>query len=359
MANKVNYTNTCGQALYVNFKKMKNEDLTKITPDVFDTDFDGHPVLSLADLIAMVFPGGDVTKKPYFYIRHTDMVKNQFRFGNIVELGDDYLSPQKGAYKVEEFAQGGVAVTPYKADLVGDGQSGFGSTEPFSEFKFNEEYFTAKEGDFFSIKGDFWPNTIFEHQSMYNHVSTIIRAASVIGTLDDKPIMGLGEHDRLFIPEVVKGFDGITNDFGYVYINLMGIRHDGRREQALISLENSGKIFAYYYLDGEIPIMADEVEMEADWVRLPYVDDGTCIFKHATFRFAGKELHFEGKWGSKGFTHHPRVEKNGQSQVFGTWYEGDTPYEHRLFMGFNENMEAYDYKLKAKGFNVLDPEEAE
>ncbi len=354
MAKTVEFTNTCGQALYATLGKLRKKDLIEKTPEVFDTDFDGHAVMSLADVIGMIFPNGDVTKKPMLYVRHTDMIKNEFRFGNLVELGDDYLSPQKFVYHEEEVAQAGVAITPYHKLADEEHVYAFGSESPATEFKFSEDYYTAKEGDFFNIKGELWPNAIYEHGSMYNHVSTIIQAASYIGVMDGKPVMGVGEHDRLFIPSETHGFDGITNDFGYFYMNMMGIREDGRREQALISLENCGKIFAYYYIDGETPIFSDHVTMEADFVHLPYVDDGTCVYKDAVFKFCGKEFHFEGKWGSKGFTAKPRVEKHGQSQIFGTWYEGKVPYKHRLYMTFGENMECYDEKLKEKGFDVLD-----
>jgi hypothetical protein len=175
------------------------------------------------------------------------------------------------------------------------------------------------------------------------------------GILDGKPVQAVGEHDRLFIPSQVRGFDGITNKFGYFYMNMLGIREDGRREQCLISIGLAdGKNLAYYYIDGQQPILTDTVSMETEWTHLPYVDDGTCVYKDAIFRFAGKEFHFYGKWGSKGFTPQPRVEKHGQSQIFGTWHEGPTPYKHRLYTTFGENMEAYDYKLKDLGFDITD-----
>ena len=240
---KVEFINHKDQPLYATIKDVNNKDLATKRPEVFDNDYDGHSILSLADIIAMVFPNGDVTQKPMLYIRHTDMIKNQYRFGDIVELGDTYLDVQKGVYHEEEIAQAGTKISEYHE--FEDGMYGFESKEPFSQLKFNEDYFTAKEGNVFSIKGEGWPKTIFEHQSMYNHVATIIRPATVSGVYEGKPIFGLGEHDRLFIPTEINGFDGITNNFGYVYMNMMGIREDGRREQALISLEFSGKIFAY------------------------------------------------------------------------------------------------------------------
>lgn len=354
MAKAVTFKNTCGQALYATTGKLRAKDLVEKTPEVFDTDFDGHAIMSLADVIGMIFPDGDVDKKPILYVRHTDMIKGEFRFGNLVELGDDYLSPQKFVYHEEDVAQAGVPISAYTKVEGKENVYSFSSESPVTEFQFGEEFYSAKEGDFFNIKGELWPNAIYEHESMYNHVSTIIQAATYIGVMDGKKVMGVGEHDRLFIPTETRGFDGITNDFGYFYMNMMGIRDDGRREQALISIENCGKIFAYYYIDGELPIFADEVTMEADFVHLPYVDDGTCVYKDAVFKFCGKEFHFEGKWGSKGFTAKPRVEKHGQSQIFGTWYEGETPYKHRLYMTFGENMDCFDHKLIEKGFNVLD-----
>jgi hypothetical protein len=352
MKKTVDFMNTKGPVLYATLRNLEEKDLIAPTPEVFNTDYDGHAILSLADVIAMIFPNGDVNEKPMIYIRHTDMIKKQFRFGNLVDLGDDFLSPQKGVFHQDEVAQAGTAITDYHK--VSEGVYGFECERPTAEFRFFENGFSVKEGNFLSLTVDKWPLAIFEHKSMYNHVSTIIQAGSFRGIFEGKPCLGVGEHDRLFIPTEVNGFDGITNDFGYFYMNMIGIREDGRREQALISIGHDQKILAYYYIDGETPIMCDHVSMETEWHHLPYVNDGTCVYKDATFRFAGKELHFEGKWGSKGFTPKPRVEKHGQSQIFGTWYEGKTPYRHRLYMTFGENMEAYDYKLEKMGFVVVD-----
>ena len=353
MPRTVSFENTSGQAQYVTLRTLRTEDYRPPTPPVFDNDYDGHALLALTDIVGMLFPGGDVFAKPYLYIRHTDILKSQVRFGNIVELGDTFLEPQKRVLHLDEVPQAGVALTPYRELEGRPGVFGHETTEPPASFTFSSDGFTAREGEFLSLVGEPWPHAIFEHRSLYNNVSTVIQPASLLGQLDGVPFLGLGEHDRSHIPSVVGGFDGITNGFGYFYANMMGIRHDGRREQALVSIDNSGKIFARYYLEGEQPIMSDQVSMTADWVRLPYVDDGTCIYENATFEFAGKRVNFRGKWGSKGFTPAPRVEKHGQSQVFGTWYEGDEPYDHKLFFGFVENMEAYDHKLEAMGFNVI------
>lgn len=354
MTKTVSFSNTSGQAQYVTFRPITAEDYRPPAPAAFDNDYDDHALLALTDVMGMIFPGGDVSKKPYLYIRHTDILKSKVRFGNIVELGDTFLEPQKGVLHLDEVPQADAPFTQYRELGGRSGVFGHETVDGKAAFTFSEEGFTATEGNFFSLKGEPWPHGIVEHRSLYNNVSSIIQPASVLGRLDGKPFLGLGEHDRSHTPASVNGFDGVAGTFGYFYINMMGIRHDGRREQALISIDNSGKVFARYYIDGELPIMSDQVSMTADWVHLPYVDDGTCIFEKAVFEFAGKTLHFQGKWGSKGFTPQPRVEKHGQSQVFGTWYEGATPYDHKLFMGCVENMEAYDHKLEAMGFDVVE-----
>lgn len=340
-------------AIMANLRPLNYEDLTKLTPRCFDNDYDGHAIMSLSDVIGMIFPNGDASKKPYLYIRHTDMLKHQFRFGNIIELGDDFLSPQKGATHITEIGQEGVSITEYRN--FSNELSGYDVTNPPAQFRFNKEGYSIREGEVLKLNADKWPLAIYDHVSMYQNVSTIIQAATYYGTYESKPVLGLGEHDRLFIPTDINGFDGITNKFGYFYMNMMGVREDGRREQALISINFAqGKNLAYYFIDGEQPIITDHVSLETEWYHLPYVDDGTCVYKDATFRFCGKELHFKGKWGSKGFTAVPRMNKHGQSQIFGTWYEGTMPYSHRLYMTFGENMEAYDYKLKEMGFEVIE-----
>jgi len=92
--------------------------------------------------------------------------------------------------------------------------------------------------------------------------------------------------------------------------------------------------------------------METAWYRLPYMKDGTCTCKDAVFRFAGKEIHFTGKWGYKGLTAYPRVELNGQSQNMGTFYEGKKHYEHAISITFNENMQVTQENLEKLGFPV-------
>ena len=354
MKKEIQFVHKSGPRLFADLKKLETDDLKAPTPELFNTAYDGRAILSLSDFIGMIFPNGDINEKPLLYIRHTDMLKKQFRSGNLLELGDDWLDVQKGACHVEEVGQAGSAISEYHQ--IDEETYGYEGIDPYAEFRFKKDRFSVKEGSFLDIDYETWPNAIVEHESMYNNVSTIIQAGSIMGTYEGKPCLGLGEHDRLFIPSKVNGFDGITGNFGYFYMNMMGIREeDGRKEQALISIDPfHGKNFCYYYIDGETPILTDRVSMETEWKKLPYVDDGTCVYKDAIFRFGDKEFHFNGKWGSKGFTIEPRLEKHGQSQIFGTWHEGKKSYRHRLYMTFGENMEAYADRLKELGFDVVE-----
>ena len=353
MIKKVEFSHASGSVLYAKCDRMRTEYLTSPTPKVFDTDYDGHAQLGLTDVLAMIFPDGDVKQKPLLYIRHADMKKHQYRFGNLLEMGDDWLSTQK-ALHADVIGQAGTPITEYQE--YEDGVFGFDEIDGKQAFRIDSEGFHVNEQDILKLDFDNWPNAIIEHESLYNNVSTLIQPGSFMGTYQGRPVLGLGEHDRSFISVTARNFDNITNDFGYIYMNMMGIREDdGKREQAIVSIDPfHGKNFCYYWKDGEVPVLTDKVSMETEWKRLPYVDDGTCVSKNAVFRFAGKEFHFEGKWGTKGFTEKPRVEKHGQSQIFGTWYEGNTPYRHRLYMTFGENMEVYDYRLKELGFDVVD-----
>ena len=147
MAKAVKFKNTCGQALYATTRKLTTEDLVEKTPEVFDTDFDGHAIMSLADVIGMIFPDGDVDKKPILYVRHTDMIKNEFRFGNLVELGDDYLSPQRFVYHEAHVAQAGVPITSYQKVEDKKDVFAFGSSSPKTEFQFSEAFFSRLKGN--------------------------------------------------------------------------------------------------------------------------------------------------------------------------------------------------------------------
>ena len=349
MAKKVLFQNRSGQPLYVEVGK--NNNLTGNAPQVFDNDFDGHAKLVLFDVYGMLTVQGE--EKPVFYFRHTDLAKNRYRFGNLLKPGDGPLSVQESSL-FAQMANGDAPVSDYRKVSEAPVVYGFDTQSPCVEYRMKEDALYIKEGDFFSMKAEPWPITLYDHQSIYVNSSLISQPSIFSGVLNGKPFVGLGSYDRFCMRENVGTFSSVP--MGYVAFCMSGIREDGRKEMLFASgsVNEDGKTMAFYYLDGETPVVSDHFEVEADWHHLPYVDDGTCIFKNAVIRFCGKEIHFEGKWGTKGFLEKPRLEKHGQSQVGGTFYEGETPYRHRLSNCWSECMEAYDYKLKDMGFDVVD-----
>ncbi len=351
MSQRIKFINKSKQMPYLEIGKNIN---FEGVPEVFNNDYDGHAKLSVIDAYGMFFVGSDKAQKPLSYFRHTDILKNEFRFGNLIELGDDFLKPQKRIIHPEKAAMKGEKITPYTMLSQSPEIYGFSSTERVCEYRIYDDCAVINEGDFLKFKAEPWPFTIYDHQSFYPNASMILQPSTFSGILDGQYVMGLGSYDRFCIGENISHFDEVP--MGYISFAGMGIRMDGRKECTCISasINPDGKTIAYYILEGEQPIVTDEVEIEAEWHYLPYVEDKTCAYKTAVFRFCGKEIHFEAKWGAKGFTEKPRVEKHGQSQVFGVWYEGKIPYKHRLYYTIGECMEAYDYKLKDIGFDIME-----
>lgn len=315
----------------------------------FENEFDGYAKLALID----IFGEFNIQGKQFPYFRHTDISTGTHRFGNIVELGDGPFEVQKGTLHSGEVATKETPLNNYRKISDSPLCYGFDSDEPFVEYRAYENYATIKEGNFLNLKAELWPFTIYDHQSHHENASMIIQPCTWLGKIDDKPVIGVGSIDYLCLKENKK-FDNIN--FGYISVSCIGIRDDGRKECAFFngSLENKGQNMAFYICEGENPIFTNHFEMEAEWHHLPYVNDGTCCIKEAVFYFCGKELHFNGKWGTKGFTEKPRVEKHGQSQIYGTWYVGNKEYSHTMYWCMSENMEAYDYVLAKKGFTVID-----
>ena len=351
MAKVVNFNNDGYYVLHEEFGPVNN--LIETVPVQFDNAYDDHAKVVLLDHYCSLFPEAKTDQKPYIYFRHTDVATNKFRFGNIVNLGDNPLDVQKGVLHPEESAtKEDVIDRPY--GKVEDGVLGF-DCKGKVEARYYKDRITIKEGDYLDLTAYAWDGySLYDHQSTYDNCSCVFHPCTYMGTLDGKPVIGLGSYDRLCMKQSTSGGFG-TVPLAYIAISLMGTREDGRKEFcfASIGLSEGARTTVVYKADGEKEIITDKVSLEADWMRLPYVDDGTCVFKDAVLHFAGKEIHFEGKWGTKGFLKQPRIEKHGQSQMFGTWYEGNIPYKHRLYYTFVESMEAYEDNLKKFGFDVI------
>ena len=330
-------------------EKKVSEDLLSLTPSVFHNEHDDEAHVALCDPFGFIYKEGE--EKPYYFMRHA--LIDMYRFGGIVELGDTPLDFQKGS-DVADFHQKGMITDSYRRYPDKEGEEfvyGFGTEIPYSRYRFYKEHATFEEGkDILKLDVDYVSDAIVDHQASFRNLPQVLIPCSWKGQYRGENVRGMGFYAMNY--QLKHAHADILASLGYISISLMGIRPDGNLELAFIAIDQTGTAGAFYKLEGEPLVSSREVSMEADWYHLPYVDDGTCVFIDAIFRFGGKSIHFNGKWGAKGTTPLPRIEKHGQSHIFGTWYEGDKPYGHSLSFGFSENMEAYDYKLEKMGFEV-------
>ena len=330
--------------------KDRSEDDFKINPSVFNNKEDDNARLVLSDPYCMLFVDGDVDTKPLYYMRHALIDEN--RFGGVIELGDTVFDFQKSGDTADFFGRGPIDRIYTKLPDVANEEFvyGNGTEAPYSDFKYYKNHATWNEADLLKLDVKFLGPTIIDHQAAFGNLPEIFNVCLVEGVYRDKKVLGLGEWARNY--QLSHRNENILSSLGYITLDMIGIRDDDRLEHCFVAIDQTGTVGAYYYLDGEEFITSNELDFDADFYRLPYVDDGTCVFKDAVIKFKDKVIHFNGQWGTKGITAKPRIEKHGQSHVTGTWYAGDTPYKHKLFFTFSENMEAYDYKLAKLGFKV-------
>lgn len=328
-----------------------SEDDFKVLPEIFKNKDDDNAKVVLVDQYGMLFEDGDVNKKPLYYMRHA--LVDDSRFGGVIELGDSFLDPQvKG--DVDGYYQRGPIDNTYEKledEVNEEFVYGYSNVNPPFNFKFYKNRAIWQEANVLDLKVKHIGKAIVDHQAAFGNLPEVFIPCVYEGTYRGIKVCGMGEWAKNY--QLSHKKENILASLGYITLDLMGIREDGKLEHCFVAIDQTGTVGAYYYLDGEEFVTSNEVEFEADWHRLPYVDDGTCVFGDATIRFKNKVIHFKAKWGTKGVTAEPRIEKHGQSHVLGTWYEGDTEYKHSMFFSFSENMEAYDYKLEEMGFKVI------
>lgn len=315
----------------------------------------GATIIQL-DPYGFLFPYGDTSKKPPMYFHHSYLDK--IRFNGVTEFGDDYLSHQHLGKHHDEMAQPETLVT--KAYERVEDYYVLQTDEPYSQIKyFDDGTVTCKESNFLDLT--FKPLKLgnIDYGNMFKGRFTVQQPCLLTGFYEGQPVIGMGSYDRTFAPaELFSQYD-VMGESAYIYVVGHGVREDGRREAYMITIglygeKSNGVHNGYYWIDGEEPIVVTDATIDAEWVHLPYVDDGTVVYKDAVFKIGPKVIHFTGNWGTKGFTKEPRIERHGQSQVFGTWYEGDTPYKHKMYFGWGEHTGAYDHVIEAYGFKVID-----
>ncbi len=319
-------------------------------PEILNNEFDRFGKMALVDAYGLIFD--EEGKAPILFVRHGK--RDGYRFGGFCRLNEDPVGVQTALHD-EDMEQ---KETDHPFSLLSKDPwiYGYGSGDPFSEYRYFEEdgliKGTWKEGTFFEGKAEPFPYAIIQHMGDIANFTQIIQPCVVSGTYEGRPIRFLGSFDKVFMPSEEK--KDIAATMAYILCLDHGIRPDGRRESFVVYINDQGKSMGLYYLEGEEAVVSEDVRMETEWFLQPYVDDRTLMYKDAIFHIKDKTIHFEGRWGSKGITAYPRYEKHGQSQIFGTWYEGDAPYEHTLFTTFHESMEAYDYKFRKLGYRIRD-----
>ena len=337
--------------LHIEYRKFTDDDFS-LSPSCFKNEFPGH-VTSLIrhDNCGMLLEDGD---RPHYYFHN--MNTDTSRWSGFIRLGEGPLSLQTGVEGIVTSQSdpttiyGIVEKNPltYGVRTTSGGEM---------DFTYNEEGCVLKEGkdgEVLNVTGEWFPFGLICHlESEYDipfmHLPVLLK-----GTYRNQPIEFLACIDRIFSP-VGKENEVIRRATGYISSYCSGIREDGRREwfMGLICRDN-GKGLGIYWLDGEEPIISEDVVNEGTWQKLPYVDDGTVVSINNVWRFGGMVFHVDGAWGAKGFTAEPRFDRHGQSQVFGTWYAGEKPYQHRIWNTFSENMDAYADSMKERGFIVKD-----
>lgn len=328
-------------------RKISEDDFC-LKPKAFQNDSDDNATVELVDQYGMLFLEGDTSSKPLYYMRHA--LINQGRFCGVIEPGEDFLSPQIKGDTDSFFQKAPISNQYHRLNSNNGFAYGFSADNPYMNFLFSENSELWEEGHVLELKVKHVGPAIVDHQAAFRNLPEIFLNCLIEGTYRGKKVVGMGQCAKNY--KLSHQSESILNNLGYITVIMSGIRENGEFEQAFVAIDHSGTVGAYYICDGKEPVFSDEVSFEADWFHLPYVDDGTCIFGPGVIRFKDVELHFQPKWGTKGVTKLPRIEKHGQSHVFGTWYEGTEPYTHSNYFTFSENMGAYDTNLKKMGFEV-------
>lgn len=335
-----------------------------LAPPCFQNEQDGNAVMGKAAQYAQFFAEGILN--PVYYFRNVN--SDSQRWSGISEFGAGPLSPQKGLHG-NDIAQGEAPTVPYCKVCDNPVTYEIVSEKPYSLLRFMDdgkggviaEFKEGKDGCILDLKVKPFPVAVISHSNQAQPAPYFQVNTMVTGTYMGRPIVGMGGFDRTFIVNRAKGdAKKEEQDYAATYrctcALYSGIREDGRKEcvYALITTEN-GKGIGMYYIDDEEPVITDQVYLDAKFCRLPYVDDGTVVYTDAIWTIGPKKIHFHGKWGTKSFTAYPKVEKHGQSQCFGTWYEGNTPYRHVVSHAFNENSgDAFAERMRQMGFEVIE-----
>lgn len=299
----------------------------------------------------MFFVEGEET--PYYYARNNDLVNTIS--GGIVRLGDGPLAVQIPGH-CRDLADHSAPVTPYVKSSEEPVAYTRGSETPFSKQVYCPDHAIFQETDVLDIRCEYWPVGLFTHTGFMSN-EYIYQAFTVTGTYEGKKIYGIGQFDGVYCdPEHVREAYADIIDYALCGI-YSGIRKDGRREFFYGQVhKDTQRGCVAYWLEGEEPIVCNDAVLEAEFGRLTYLpeEDPTCACTKASWKFAGKEIQFEAKWGARRFSDDPIHDKVGHSNSFGTWKVVGEECEYDMIHTFSESTIATVEKLTALGLKVTE-----
>ncbi|MCR4856431.1 MAG: hypothetical protein K5908_09700, partial [Erysipelotrichaceae bacterium] len=257
----------------------KNTDDLTYFPKRWDNDQDGHARLYCIDSIATFHMEGD--EKIFNMFRH--MNTDAVRFAGIINPGTGPLSFHTPLHN-DDLAQKTDHIISYRKLSEKPLCYGYSCEDPYLDYRFYEDHIEWKEGkngEILNVRLDPFPYAFFIHRCEQFPVSTFYSHPHFLsGTYMGKKIIGIGDDDRQYIPNDHKGKDQQEQDYQktteYLTANCTGIREDGRREVAFFN-GALGHMCGGYWLEGEDPVVSDNVRLIGEWQHLPYMNDGTCI----------------------------------------------------------------------------------
>jgi len=292
----------------------------------------------------------DEGKPPVFYFREISAKGISPLYG-IVRLSDDPQKPhiQTGDAK---YMNPGFETEYIKIDGDPEGLTDdpytfeIRANNPETLYRFSSRHTRVIEGSVLDLTYDHFPYAMKVTGNGWS-APYYFQPARIHGTYNGNKVDFLGGWDRQFInPEGTGvGFEGKL--FGGMVA--AAIRKDGRCECCSTTMVGD-QAGAFYYLEGEPPVISNVVTVDPVWEPLAYDNDGTYLLRKAVFQIANKRLHYEANWGCRGFMDvSPPGSLAGFSQSGGIWWEGDTPREYEKFFVYCESHGALMDNIKKYG----------
>ncbi|MGV8049851.1 MAG: hypothetical protein AB2L21_05810 [Anaerolineaceae bacterium] len=292
------------------------------------------------------------------YLREYTSEKITMNYG-IIQMADTPTGKQTGLEHCLEmwpgnytdgcYANPGIGFPEIKYETIQGDPEGL-TEDPFTYqqsarnpkllYRFSSKYARVVEADFMDLTFEYMPYAMVMNANGPYGNPYIHQHAVITGTYEGRKVKFLGAWDRMYSLD----FDDAVEGGLFTGISFSGIRSNGIREWGMVGIVGERR-YGYYCKDGEEPVISTEVKFDANWIRLPYADDGTMLYTDATFGFADKTIHYKAKWGGRGQNYKIDMTRPGFSQTSGEWYEGSQPYKFETSMSMNENHNAFEKDL--------------